>query len=170
MASFVVFALLDDWSRIHLKDSEILSTAIDRVIAEPLLWYKLHHSKWWNGLKRTKKILTIYLSHCPFDCLSEPSRRKEPRVKKLSIDQINSFYRSLKQKKRSGTIKFRTQKTRQDNSWPRDGKAIWSRKYNRASELSFYYKCKWWGFVESNSLLKGCLVNEGTGSHLLCLF
>lgn len=49
MASFVLLARLDQPSRIYLKDSVILSTAIDRVIAERLLGYKLQDSKWWSG-------------------------------------------------------------------------------------------------------------------------
>lgn len=52
MASFVLLARLDQPSRIYLKDSAILSTAIDRVIAERVPGYKLHGSKWWSGRGR----------------------------------------------------------------------------------------------------------------------
>lgn len=92
MASFVPLARLDQPSRIYLKDSVILSTAIDRVIAERRPGYKLHGSKWRSGRRRVEKFLTIYSSLCPAACLSRASRRNTLRVKKLSIDQINSFY------------------------------------------------------------------------------
>lgn len=92
MASFVLLARLDQPSRIYLEDSAIPSTAIDRVIAERLPGYKLHGSERRVAAGGLEKFLTIYLSLCPAACLSPASRRNALRVKKLGIDQINSFY------------------------------------------------------------------------------
>lgn len=84
MASFVLFAWLDESSWIHLKDREILSTAIDRVIAEPLLWYKLHQFKWQRGpLRAEKKKSDNSLHTPPHHRLSLFSREKKRQVKKI---------------------------------------------------------------------------------------
>lgn len=81
MASFVLFAWLDESSWIHLKDREILSTAIDRVIAEPLLWYKLHQFKWQRGPLRTEEKKSDNSLHTPpttaYHCLAEKKETGE---------------------------------------------------------------------------------------------
>lgn len=83
MASFVLLARLDQPSRIYLKDSAILSTAVDRVIAERLPGYKLHGSKWWSGRGRggAPDNLLVLVPRRPLITGQQKKRRPGEKIK-----------------------------------------------------------------------------------------